>query len=254
MSAPDSIDADSPWLGLASFTEQTRALFFGREQEVAELERRVQRKLLGPAGHGTEVSISAVRAVSAANMAYERDDFATAGRIARDAVAQLQAARHSVAPQNRNYVWSILQEALFAIEGHAEYHLGDFAAAAQAERMALQAVSADASNYAQRTTWLSMALAREGKRTEAAQTIAPVVTMYRALEKRNHGDQWVPLEFAAALYAQALTDPSHRASLLREAAERVDHLIPAIARLHDTREWRARIEAAQRAPDGQAAQ
>ncbi|MGB6450958.1 MAG: hypothetical protein WBE92_09415, partial [Steroidobacteraceae bacterium] len=46
MSAPDSIDADNPWLGLASFTEETRALFFGREQEVAELERRVQRKLL----------------------------------------------------------------------------------------------------------------------------------------------------------------------------------------------------------------
>ncbi|MGB6450281.1 MAG: hypothetical protein WBE92_05975, partial [Steroidobacteraceae bacterium] len=41
-----SVDADNPWLGLASFTEETRALFFGREQEVAELERRVQRKLL----------------------------------------------------------------------------------------------------------------------------------------------------------------------------------------------------------------
>jgi hypothetical protein len=41
-----SVDADNPWLGLASFTEETRAFFYGREEEVAELSRRVQRKLL----------------------------------------------------------------------------------------------------------------------------------------------------------------------------------------------------------------
>ncbi|HET8875795.1 MAG TPA: hypothetical protein VFO53_05650 [Casimicrobiaceae bacterium] len=41
-----SVDADNPWLGLASFTEQTRAFFYGREEEVAELSRRAQRKLL----------------------------------------------------------------------------------------------------------------------------------------------------------------------------------------------------------------
>ncbi|HEX3843116.1 MAG TPA: hypothetical protein VHV80_02045, partial [Steroidobacteraceae bacterium] len=46
--APDSpsVDAHNPWLGLASFTEETRSFFFGREEEVAELGRRVQRKLL----------------------------------------------------------------------------------------------------------------------------------------------------------------------------------------------------------------
>src|SRR5215470_1353001 len=36
----------SPWLGLASFTEENRSLFFGRDEEVAELARRVQRKIL----------------------------------------------------------------------------------------------------------------------------------------------------------------------------------------------------------------
>lgn len=41
-----AIDSEHPWLGLDSFTEETRAFFFGREQEVAELGRRVQRKLL----------------------------------------------------------------------------------------------------------------------------------------------------------------------------------------------------------------
>src|SRR5215469_2280833 len=41
-----TVDASNPWLGLVSFTEETRAYFFGRDEEVAELARRVQRKLL----------------------------------------------------------------------------------------------------------------------------------------------------------------------------------------------------------------
>src|SRR5215468_8477983 len=44
--AQPSVDPQHPWLGLASFTEETRAYFYGREDEVAELARRVQRKLL----------------------------------------------------------------------------------------------------------------------------------------------------------------------------------------------------------------
>jgi hypothetical protein len=41
-----AVDAQHPWLGLASFTEETRGYFYGREDEVGELARRVQRKLL----------------------------------------------------------------------------------------------------------------------------------------------------------------------------------------------------------------
>jgi tetratricopeptide (TPR) repeat protein len=44
--AAATVDDSSPWLGLASFTEETSAYFYGREEEVAELSRRVQRKLL----------------------------------------------------------------------------------------------------------------------------------------------------------------------------------------------------------------
>ena len=40
------VDADNPWLGLDSFTEETRQFFHGRNAEIAELARRVQRKLL----------------------------------------------------------------------------------------------------------------------------------------------------------------------------------------------------------------
>ncbi|MES2899898.1 MAG: hypothetical protein V4723_09230 [Pseudomonadota bacterium] len=41
-----AIDATNPWLGLASFSEETRHYFYGREEEVGELTRRIQRKLL----------------------------------------------------------------------------------------------------------------------------------------------------------------------------------------------------------------
>ncbi len=44
--ADATVDAQHPWLGLASFTEETRGFFHGREEEVGELSRRVQRKLL----------------------------------------------------------------------------------------------------------------------------------------------------------------------------------------------------------------
>ena len=44
--AQPSVDAEHPWLGLASFTEETQGFFYGREEEVAELARRVQRKTL----------------------------------------------------------------------------------------------------------------------------------------------------------------------------------------------------------------
>src|ERR1019366_7930532 len=41
-----TVDEQNPWLGLVSFTEETRSYFHGREEEAAELSRRVQRKLL----------------------------------------------------------------------------------------------------------------------------------------------------------------------------------------------------------------
>jgi hypothetical protein len=45
--SPDlAIDPENPWLGLFSYSEETRAYFHGREEETGELARRVQRKLL----------------------------------------------------------------------------------------------------------------------------------------------------------------------------------------------------------------
>jgi hypothetical protein len=213
---------------------------------------------LGVSASEVGVVLNAMRESPVAILAYERDDFAAARRTERNALAQLQA--HPPKGALGTELMNDYLADLAPIEGRAEYALGDLAAAEQSERTALLAAKAVAGPDIQDqravdhiATWLSMALAREGKRAEATQTIAPVVTMYRALEKKNHGDRWLPLELAEALYAQSLTDDRHRAALLREAAQRVDHLIPAIAALHDTRQWRARIEAAQRASGGRAA-
>ncbi|MES2899900.1 MAG: hypothetical protein V4723_09240 [Pseudomonadota bacterium] len=41
-----TIDSGNPWLGLASFSEETQQYFYGREDEVGDLTRRIQRKLL----------------------------------------------------------------------------------------------------------------------------------------------------------------------------------------------------------------
>ncbi|HLI17399.1 MAG TPA: hypothetical protein VKV22_03900 [Rhodanobacteraceae bacterium] len=41
-----TLDPQNPWLGLFSYSEETRAYFHGRDEEAAELARRVQRALL----------------------------------------------------------------------------------------------------------------------------------------------------------------------------------------------------------------
>ena len=50
------VDAQHPWIGLASFTESSRAYFHGRDDEITELCRRIQRKpltvLFGKSGLG----------------------------------------------------------------------------------------------------------------------------------------------------------------------------------------------------------
>ena len=55
------LDERNPYLGLVSFTEETREYFFGRDEEVAELVRRVQRKLLtvlfGKSGLGKTLNV-----------------------------------------------------------------------------------------------------------------------------------------------------------------------------------------------------
>src|ERR1043165_4629568 len=58
-----SVDRDNPWLGLASFTEDAREYFYGRERETDELSRLVRRQtltvLFGQSGLGKSSLIQA---------------------------------------------------------------------------------------------------------------------------------------------------------------------------------------------------
>src|SRR3954469_18480160 len=46
LKALSAVDRDNPWPGLASFTEDTREFFYGREKETDELLRLVRRQTL----------------------------------------------------------------------------------------------------------------------------------------------------------------------------------------------------------------
>ena len=78
------VDDQHPWLGLASFTEETRGYFYGREDEVAELARRVQRKLLtilfGQSGLGKTSILRALAAMGYPVVAEAATDVIAAAR------------------------------------------------------------------------------------------------------------------------------------------------------------------------------
>jgi hypothetical protein len=80
----------------------------------------------------------------------------------------------------------------------------------------------------------------------ALQVITPVVKFERELAARNHGDLWQPVELAGALFAQALSDPTKSAALLREAAALLDNTPQALQGLHDVKQWRQRVHEALR--------
>jgi hypothetical protein len=68
-----------------------------------------------------------------------------------------------------------------------------------------------------------------------------VVKFEREMLSRNHGDLWVPVEVAGALYAQALTDKSRSSALLSEAARLLDSTAPSVRSLHEVQVWRERV-------------
>jgi hypothetical protein len=225
--------------------------FAGAASTLAAAETLTSKLLgLGKIDDVTQAVFEAGRASTAAGVAYERDELGAVRTIVRDGLTRFKSVRVSGGVQT--LMLNYTQMPLFYYDGQAAYALGDFASSARSEQSALQAARGVAGNnfgdqrmQAQIATWLSMSLAAQGKRQESAQTIGPVVAMYRKLIAKNHGDQWLALELASALYAQSLSDDHQRSALLREAAQRMDQLMPSIAALHDTRQWRERVRQAQ---------
>jgi hypothetical protein len=203
-----------------------------------------------PPGSFAVSIVESLNKVASAAVALEREDYPRAQLLAADAINQLQATM----PDGD---WQASEKAIslyfaYHLTGRTDYLRGDYAGAERAERAAIaarkqwptQAVS-DRRNLYELSTWLAMALARQGRFTEAAQEIAPVVQFQREIAVRNHGDRWQPVEFAGALYAQALADQRQRAALLRQAAALLDGAAPTLRSLHDVRLWRQRVQQAQ---------
>ena len=173
-------------------------------------------------------------------------DFAATQRLARETLSEIAPA--TPRSGDESFGQALTVAALNHLLAIADYELGEFAAAAAAEELSLKSrkefaapgVSTDR-DLGESSTWLAMAQAREGKLTAAAATLAPVLKMQRDLRARNKSDAWLPMELARALYAQSLIEPARAPALLKEAAQLLDGLTPAVRQLPEPQLWRARI-------------
>jgi tetratricopeptide (TPR) repeat protein len=186
-----------------------------------------------------------------ASAAFERDDHKAAVRMVQETVRKLTPITPESGVQENQKFTSLF--IAYHVEGRADFLLGDYADAERAERASIaarrhtpiEAVS-DRRDIAELSTWLALAVARQGRLAEAAQLIAPVVKFHRELAVKNRGDEWQHVELAGALYAEALTDRTRAAALLHEAAATMDALPAAMRPLHDVKLWRDLISAAER--------
>jgi tetratricopeptide (TPR) repeat protein len=212
---------------------------------LADLRRRE------PKGSVAVIIADTLMDLPTASAAFERDDLKGTVRMVGETVRKLDPINPDGGVQENQKYTSLF--IAYHLEGRADFLLGDYAGAERAERAAMTArkhtpieAVPDRRDIAELSTWLAMAIARQGRLDEAAQMIAPVVKFHRELAAKNHGDEWQNVEFAGALYAQALTDKTHAAALLREAAAKMDALPPAMRGMHDVRLWRESISAAAR--------
>ncbi len=193
------------------------------------------------------VLVDSLQKSSASVIAFERDQLLQARDAASQAVASLQALHPQPGFEDvESYVCLFVAGDL---AGRAAFRLGDFAAAEKYERIAVEArqkylsdAVGDRRDLMIKTTWLAMAVARQGRAAEALQLIAPAVSYQRQLMQHDRGDEWVRIELALALYAQSLADPGQREALLREAVTLLDAAPATLRALHDVQMYRQLIE------------
>ncbi len=199
-----------------------------------------------PKGSTAVAYVDMMTRLAVALVAQQRGDHSVVRHIAGDVLRELQQLK-SEGGQVEDQRNSLLFWA-GGVVGQSAVMQKDYAAAEQPLRVSLAARQAQGTSSMDDlrqeggiATWLAIALARQGKAAESAKLIAPFVKYERGLAARNHGDAWVALELAGALYAQALSDRAQAPALLREAGVLVDGLTPNVRALHDTRMFREYI-------------
>jgi tetratricopeptide (TPR) repeat protein len=203
-----------------------------------------------PQGSMPLLLVESISQVGVADTALEHGDFETARRIGHEVLGRMRPLKPTRGVQEVQKFVTIFWIA--DVTGQAEYQIGNYAAAESAEREAIEArkkylteAVGDRRDVAEKSTWLAMSLAKQGRLGEAAQVIGPVVQFHRELAAKSHGDRWQPMELASALYAEALAEPDKRAALLREAAALAQRLPATLQAVHDVQRWRERIQKAQ---------
>ena len=146
-----------------------------------------------PQGSMAVSLVDALQRLPAVGTAFEVDDFSGAQRLVRDDVRDMEATKPDGGLQEAQKYVSLF--VAYHYEGRADYLLGDYAAAERAERASMASrehtpieAVADRRDMGELSTWLAMAIARQGRVAEAAQVIAPVVKFQRELAAKNHGD------------------------------------------------------------------
>ncbi len=210
----------------------------------------ISARLIKEDNNSTMMSVlaQAMPKYGSAAIALQKDDLEFARKNAWDAVGEATARK---ATAGFEQAWTDSTVFLAAhVAGQADYRLGNFSEAEKAEHIAVDArhrvgdqAVLDRRDIGIKSTWLAMAIARQGRTDEAAKIIAPVVKYDREIAPPLHGDQGLPRDIASALSAQALTDTAPAPALLREAAALIDSVVPTVRGTHDVRQWRERITA-----------
>ena len=239
-------------IGLMVYARSVLGDAAGAQATIAGGDRFVEKFREGkPADSVPVILLESGQRMQRAFAAFERDDLATAERLATESSRALEGAMTGGGAER--FTKTAIMHFACEFAGQTEYLAGDFAGSEKSTARAVELrremgveAMGDRRELNQFLTWLAMAQARQGHVAAAAATIAPVVKFERELAAKNHGDAWVPTELAGALFAQALADREHRASLLAEAAALMSSLAPELRPLHDVRMWRSFISEAQR--------
>ncbi|MES2127016.1 MAG: hypothetical protein V4463_07065 [Pseudomonadota bacterium] len=183
-----------------------------------------------------------------------RDDAAGATAIARQALAQLDAAKGSAAD---TLELNHMRFGLLTLQGMALYAGQDFTGAEKSLRAAMAVPTGWFTDSAREawgrradvSTWLAMALARQQRLDEARKAVAADLAHSRELAKTNVDDNAERVRLAGLLYAYALGAPDDAGATLREAQATITALPAEMRTLRPVEVWRAGIAAAQQGKD-----